>query len=85
MTSDHGREGAIRMRWFFVVLLALGPLTACNDDNEGGDMMDPGPGNRAPAAAVTAAPTTVPAGDNHNTVVTIDASGSTDPDGDELR
>ncbi len=40
--------------------------------------------NQAPTAMVTADRTSVPAGDNHTTVVRIDASGSSDPDNDPL-
>lgn len=40
--------------------------------------------NQAPTAVVTADRMSVPSGDNHNTVVTIDASASSDPDGDPL-
>lgn len=42
------------------------------------------PPNEAPTAVVTASPTSVPQGDGNQTVVTIDASGSSDPDGDTL-
>ncbi len=41
-------------------------------------------GNNAPVASFTASPPSVPAGDNHQTVVTLDASASMDPDGDPL-
>jgi len=40
--------------------------------------------NRAPTAFFTASPTSVPAGDAHQTVVTLNGSGSSDPDGDPL-
>lgn len=69
----------------FVVVIA-----ACGDDSgptgSGDDGGDPGPGqnNRAPVASFTADPTQVPAGDNHQTVVTLDGSASSDPDGDPL-
>ena len=41
-------------------------------------------GNNAPVASFTASPPSVPAGDNHQTVVTLDASASLDLDGDPL-
>ena len=44
-----------------------------------------GPGeNAAPTAVIATNPTSVPAGDNNQTIVTLDASGSFDPDGDAL-
>jgi hypothetical protein len=46
--------------------------------------MQPGPGNNAPTAVISANPTSVPAGDGNVTVVTLDGTGSTDPDGDSL-
>ncbi len=59
-------------------LLAL-TIAGCDseDDDSGGD-------DNAPTASFTASPTSVPAGDNHQTVVTLDASASSDPDGDPL-
>ena len=41
-------------------------------------------GNSAPTAVIAANPTSVPFGDNNTTVVTLDGSGSSDPDGDTL-
>lgn len=40
--------------------------------------------NNPPVAVIAADPTEVPEGDNHETVVTLDGSGSSDPDGDPL-
>ena len=40
--------------------------------------------NQDPVADIVADPTSVPAGDNNQTIVTIDGSGSSDPDGDML-
>ncbi len=40
--------------------------------------------NRVPNAVIMANPTVVAAGDNHATVVTLDGTGSSDPDGDML-
>ena len=41
--------------------------------------------NQVPMAVALPAPNSIQAGDHHTTVVTIDASGSSDPDGDPLR
>lgn len=49
----------------------------------GGDEVT-GPDNNPPTAAVSANPTQVPPGDGNSTIVTIDGSASTDPDGDAL-
>ncbi len=54
-------------------------LTGCGND----DIIGPGE-NEAPTAVIAANPTSVPAGDNNQTIVTLDASGSFDPDGDPL-
>ena len=40
--------------------------------------------NNSPVAFITGSPATVPLGDNHTTVVTLDGSSSVDPDGDAL-
>ncbi len=42
------------------------------------------PANNAPTASISASPTDVPRGDNNSTVVTLDGSASSDPDGDQL-
>ena len=44
----------------------------------------PPPPNSPPVAIITANPISVNRGDNHQTTVTIDAAGSTDPDDDPL-
>ena len=62
-----------------LVPLAAVVMAACSDDD------DPtGPDNQAPVARIEASPLTVPAGDANQTVVTIDASESSDPDGNQL-
>ncbi len=61
----------------FLVPLAV-TVGACSDDAPTG--LD----NRAPIAQVSASPLDVPAGDGNQTVVTIDGSNSSDPDGDSL-
>jgi chitinase len=59
----------------------LAALVAVGCSGDGGT--DPQQ-NRAPNAVIMAAPTVVAAGDNHATVVTLDGTGSSDPDGDTL-
>ncbi|MFV1980895.1 MAG: PKD domain-containing protein [Rhodothermia bacterium] len=54
-------------------------IAGCGDD---GGLTDNGEGD--PTASFTASPTSVAAGDNNQTVVTLDASNSSDPDGDAL-
>lgn len=66
-----------------LALVLVAGLAACGDDEEGDGGMTM-PENSPPVAAVEADPTSVPQGDDNQTVVTIDASGSTDPDGDTL-
>ena len=56
-------------------LFAAVGLVGCDSDD---------PADGAPTASFTASPTSVPAGDNHQTVVTLDGSASSDPDGDAL-
>ena len=78
-----------KSNWRWIPLLSaavLGTLilSGCSGSSSGG-MMPPGPmGNTSPVASVVANPTSVPAGDNHMTVVVIDGSGSDDADGDAL-
>lgn len=57
------------------ILLAAAGMIGCDSDESG---------DGAPTASFTASPTSVPAGDNHETVVTLDGSASSDPDGDVL-
>lgn len=59
------------------------------DDRGGSDdatvTIDVGaPANEPPTAVIVADPTSVPAGDDNQTVVTLDGTGSSDPEGDEL-
>ena len=60
----------------FAVLLSL----ACSDNGTTG----PGDQNQDPTASIVADPLSVPAGDGDQTVVTLDGSTSSDPDGDQL-
>ena len=53
------------------------------DDTGSFESTEPQP-NRDPVADIVANPASVQAGDNNQTVVTIDGSGSSDPDGDML-
>ncbi len=52
-------------------------VTACGDDGVGS-------GNNDPVAVIEANPTSVPTGDGNQTVVTLDGSGSSDPESDPL-
>ena len=55
------------------------------DDEGGADTTNARvPGNRIPTAFLTASDSTIPPGDGNTTVVTLDGSGSSDPDGDVL-
>lgn len=63
----------------WTTVAAMTALVGC------GDAADPVvPANRPPVAVASADPTRIPAGDDHRTVVTLDGSASTDPDGDAL-
>ena len=65
------------------ILLGAG----CGDDGDSGvgpPAGDPPPENKAPTATIDANRTSVPSGDGFSTVVRLDASGSSDPDGDPL-
>ena len=55
-------------------------LAACGDD----PVTPPPPSPNVPTAVISASPTVVPRNDGNNTVVTLDGSGSTDPNGDTL-
>lgn len=63
------------------LVFVFAAASACGDDDGG---MTGNGGNRAPTASFTADPTVVPAGDNNTTIVTLDGSASSDPDGDSL-
>lgn len=65
---------------FGATLLAVG----CGSDDPVNPGPAPGPDNRAPNACFTPTPANIPAGDNNQTVVTLDGSLSSDPDGDPL-
>ncbi len=58
-------------------------LAACGDDPATSPPPPPPPPN-APTAVISASPTVVPLLDGNATVVTLDGSGSTDPNGDPL-
>ena len=73
-----GAKHLVNRPGLLVVLIASLALGACGDDDPTGTT------NRDPTARVTASPQNVPAGDGNQTVVTIDASASSDPDGDPL-
>lgn len=63
--------------WMGLTLL-IALAAACGDSGTG--PID----NGRPIAQIAADPTLVPRGDGFRTVVRLDASGSTDPDGDTL-
>ena len=62
---------------FTLMSIVLVVFAACGDD-----ITDPD--NQAPTASISADPVSVPRGDNNQTIVTLDGSASSDPDGDEL-
>ena len=55
-------------------------VAACSAD----PVTPPPPSPNAPTAVISASPTVVPRNDGNNTVVTLDGSGSTDPNGNSL-
>ncbi len=77
-----------------LLLLSALFVAACSDGGgDGAGLINPGPDggdrggdptNRDPNASISADRTSVPARDNHNTVVILDGSGSSDPDDDQL-
>lgn len=73
--ADLARRLGRRALPILAALVAVG----CGDDG-GTDPQE----NRAPNAVIMADPTVVGAGDNHATVVTLNGTGSSDPDGDTL-
>ena len=76
MTTRCG-VGMMGRRIWLGLLLAL--AVAC-----GGDSVTEPTDNQRPVAQVVADRTSVPRGDGFQTVVTLDASDSSDPDGDQL-
>lgn len=75
MTANRIKWNVSRSLSAVFVVLAL-TVTGCDSEDEGG--------GAAPTASFTASPNSVPAGDGNQTVVTLDASASSDPDGDPL-
>ncbi len=73
--DDLARRVGRRALPILAALVALG----CGDD-QGTNTQQ----NRAPNAVIAANPTVTAVGDNHTTVVTLDGTGSSDPDGDTL-
>ncbi len=60
----------------------LKAMAPCSESSAG--TPPPNGENNPPTASIVASPTSVPRNDNNRTVVTIDGSGSSDPDGDAL-
>ncbi len=77
----HMERAALARRVGRRALPILAALVAVGCGDDGGT--DPQQ-NRAPTAVIMADPTVVGAGDNHTTVVTLNGTGSSDPDGDTL-
>ncbi len=69
-----------RTLWFSLMTIVVVVFAGCSDD----DIPGPGNQNQSPTASITANPTQTPRGDNNSTIVTLDGSVSTDPDGDQL-
>lgn len=65
--------------WSVTVLVLL---AGCGSD--GGTDPEPQPENRDPTARIQASNSEIPAGDDHQTIITLDGRGSSDPDGDPL-
>ena len=88
MFPPKRRFASVPVLWFVTVALSVGPLAACSSDDGDGGLTDPpgnnDPANQPPDAAIQSSHDAVPPGDNNQTVVTLDGSGSSDPDGDEL-
>ena len=69
-----------RTLWFSLMTIVVVALAGCSDD----DIAAPGNQNQPPTASITASPTALPEGDDNSTIVTLDGSASSDPDGDQL-
>ncbi len=67
-----------------VVIPAMALLVAACGDDSATAPPPPPPSPNAPTASISASPTVVPRSDGNATVVTLDGSGSTDPNGDQL-
>lgn len=87
MSPPRRRFASVPVLWFVTVALSVGPIAACSSDGDDGPTDPPGnndPANQLPDAVIQSSHDAVPPGDNNQTVVTLDGSGSSDPDGDEL-
>ena len=69
-----------RTLWFSLMTIVVVAFAGCSDD----DITAPGDQNQSPTASITASPTALPQGDDNSTIVTLDGSASSDPDGDQL-
>jgi hypothetical protein len=70
---------SLRIPVSIAVVAAVAIMAACNGYNSGGGVVYQG--NNPPIASIVANPTSVPLDDGNTTVVTLDGSASTDPDG----
>lgn len=66
------------------ILLVSLVAWGCSSDDNPVDAGDDGADESGLRAVITATPTSVPAGDDHSTVVTISAENSVDPEGEGL-
>ena len=69
-------------RWLAVLVAVIVVVGCGGDDEDNGNVMMPT--NNSPVASIAASGTQVPAGDNFQTILTLDGSGSSDADGDSL-
>ncbi len=69
-----------RRVWFGLLTVAVATVACGDDDSMTGANGD----NEPPIARIEANRTSVPAGDGHQTIVRLDASDSSDADGDPL-
>ncbi len=89
MAPRTRRFASLGVLFILTTVLAAGSAACSSDDGDGGGVTDPpptnnDPTNRLPDAVIQSTHDAVPPGDNNQTVVTLDGTGSSDPDGDPL-
>ncbi len=87
MARRKRRSASVRVLFILTTVLAAGSAACSSDDDDGGLGTDPpvnDPANQVPIAVIQSSHDAVPPGDNNQTVVTLDGSDSSDPDGDPL-